>query len=172
MHSTLSRGILFGAGILITAVATTARAVDPSPPPPCPLCSPTPAPNISTDSRPSATFAFGDATQVTTRSTTGRFRLVAMHPNETVVISLFVPRIALRSSPSPVALDGGKILSVSTSSLATGGLILISFQAGNLPGLYRVLVPGLGPQARLQFWVENSANPNVAMKAMVLNPNH
>jgi hypothetical protein len=97
--------------------------------------------------------------------------LVGLHLNETVDIALVFPRTLLASSAGPLSLDGGKIIA-STSPTATGGLALIRFQAGSQPGLYRVLIPGLGPSARLQFWVSDPNNPNLAMNAMVLNPNH
>jgi hypothetical protein len=136
--------------------------------PPTYLPTPPPAPAL----RPSATFTFADGTQITTRSTNGRFRLVGLHLNETVDIALQFPVVLLSSSAMAQPLDGGNIISVSTSPVATGGLTLIRFQAGNQPGLYRVLLLGFGGSARLQFWVADPNNPNLAMNAVVLNPNH
>lgn len=162
MHSKSFPRLLLAWSFLLTLSATTVSAQSIALPPP----------PVVVDTRPSATFTFGDATQVVTRSSTGRFRLVGLHPNETVDVALLFPVISRRSSAGPLSLDGGKIISVSTSPTATGGLALIRFQAGGQPGFYRVLVPGFGASTRLQFWVTDPNNPNAAMNAMVLNPNH
>jgi hypothetical protein len=157
---------------LFLVVLSAGAGLTPAPTPRAtPLPTPTPPP-VTIDPRPSATFTFADATQVATRSTTGRFRLVGLNQNETVEVALLSPRGSLGRSAGPLSLDGGKIISVSTSQVATGVLTLIHFQAGNQPGLYRVLVAGLGASARLQFWVADPNNPNPGMKGMVLNPNH
>jgi hypothetical protein len=164
MHSKSFPRLLLAWSFLLTLSATTAFAQS--------IALPTPTPPVVVDMRPNATFVFADATQVVTRSSTGRFRLVGLHPNETVDVAVLFPVISRRSSAGPLSLDGGKIISVSTSPTATGGLALIRFQAGGQPGFYRVLVPGFGASARLQFWVTDPNNPNAAMNAMVLNPNH
>jgi hypothetical protein len=108
---------------------------------------------------PSATFTFADARQIKTRSRTGRFPLVGLSLNETVDIALQFPAMPGSSAPAQ-PLDGGKILSFSLNPTGAGGLAVIRFQAGNQSGLYRVLLPGLGGSALLQFWVEDPNNPS------------
>jgi hypothetical protein len=131
---------------------------------------PTPTPPTSIDLRPSATFTFADATQIKTQSTAGRFRLVGLHLSEAVDIALEFPAVLLSSSVTAQSLDGGTIISFSKSPGGAGSLASMRFRAGARPGLYRVLVPGLGGYALLQFWVADPNNPKV--KPPVLNPGH
>lgn len=143
---------------------------DPIVPPAGELPLPTPAPLPVADLRPSATFTFADATQIKTQSTSGRFQLVGLHLSEAVDIALEFPAVSLSSSATAQSLDGGTIISFSKSSGGTGGLASMRFRAGGRPGLYRVLVPGLGGYALLQFWVIDPNNPKA--KPPVLNPGH
>jgi hypothetical protein len=120
--------------------------------------------------RPTATFTFADAKKLKTRSRTGHFQLVGLHLNETVDIALQFPAMPSSSAPAQ-PLDGGKIHSFSLNPAGTGGLAVIRFQAANRPGLYRVLLPGLGESALLQFWVADPNNPSTA-RPDLLNRNH
>jgi hypothetical protein len=119
--------------------------------------------------RPKSTFTLSDGKQVSSRSRSGRFPLVALSADETVDIALQLPaRSPANSAMGAYPLDGGKIVSVSRRNQETGELASIRFQAGGQPGLYRVVVPGFGPPTVLQFWVEDRNNPNA--KIPVINP--
>ena len=173
MHLRFLRPTLFACfSSLLILLATTVSALPPlpypTPSPPVPVVSPP----VKVDSRPSATFTFTDATQIKTRSATGRFRLVSLHLNETVDVAVQLPAGVLGNSVTAQSLDGGKLISVSLSPTPTGGVASVRFQAGNRPGLYRVLVPGLGMSPQLKFWVANPSSPNPRMAAVLLNPNH
>jgi hypothetical protein len=135
-----------------------------------PIIGPTPTLPALPDLRPSAMFTFADATQVKTRSTTGHFRFVGLHLNETVDITLQLPGGLLSPSVRAQALDGGAILSFSVKD--AGAVASIRFYSGNRPGLYRVLVPGLARSVLFHFWVADPSNPNPAMTPILLNPTH
>lgn len=119
--------------------------------------------------RPTATFTFGNGQKITPRSATRRFRLVGLHPGETIDVALQFPA-GLGNSATAQSLDGGKLISFSKSHEGTGGLASIRFQAGNQPGLYRVVVPGTSPPLLLQFWVADPHNPRA--NPPVVNPAH
>ena len=142
------------------------------PPPPPPVVPPLPRPTISPVATllpaQRATVTFSDSSSVQSRAAAGKFQLVALHPAESVNISLRV------SSPSGAAmsvraLDGGHIVGPSTVFVADGQA-LIGFQAGSQPGLYRAVVEGSGTKALFQFWVSSAVNP--ATQPPVLNPTH
>jgi len=141
----------------------------PSPTPTPPIPTPTVPPSVP-DLRPAATFTFADGTKITTRRTTGRFPLVALHPNEVVDVAMQFPAVLPNTPLTAQSLDGGTVTSFSRSSGGSGSLASIRFRAGARPGLYRVVVPGLGGSALLQFWVIDPNNPKA--KPPVLNPGH
>jgi hypothetical protein len=131
---------------------------------------PTPTPPTPIGLGPSATVTFADRTQIKIQSTGGRFQLVGLHLSEAVDVALDVPAVLLSSSATAQSLDGGKIFSFSMNPAGSGTLSSIRFQAGARPGLYRVLVPGIGRPGLLQFWVADPNNPKA--KPPVLNPWH
>ena len=137
-----------------------------------PIIGPTRAPPVVPDLRPSATFTFADATQIKSRSTSGHFRFVGLHQYESVDVALQFSATVLSSSAVALPLDGGKILSFAINKGAVGPLASLRFQAGDQPGLYRVLVRGLGAPAMLHFWVADPNSPNLAMAPLLLNPTH
>ena len=154
-------------------IVHTALAIGPTPTiPPIIGPGPTPTPPALPDLRPSATFTFADATQIKTRSTTGHFRFVGLHQYESVDVALQFSATVVSSSATALPLDGGKILSFAINKGAVGPLASLRFQAGDKPGLYRVLVPGLGRSVLFHFWVADSNNPNAAMSPILLNPTH
>lgn len=179
MHSKRLQPLLLACFSLLILSATAISAKPPLRLPPLPdpivptvgeLPLPTPAPPAVTDLRPSATFTFADATQIKTQSTPGRFRLVGLHLTEVVDIALQFPAVLLKNPATVQPLDGGKIITLATNPGGVSGVTSIRFQAGNKPGLYRVLVSGLGANALLQFWVTDPNNPKP--KPPVLNPGH
>jgi len=129
-----------------------------------------PAPPLATDLGPSAIFTFADATQIRAQgSSSGYFQLVGLHPSEVIEIALDLP-VSLGGAPVPaVPLDGGKILPAAKGRRSIGASS-IRFQAGNQPGLYRVLVMGTESRSLLQFWVADPRNPK--NNRPVLNPSH
>ncbi|HYJ05823.1 MAG TPA: hypothetical protein VEX43_11855 [Chthoniobacterales bacterium] len=120
--------------------------------------------------RPAATYIFGDGKRLTTRSRTGRFRLVGLRAGEVVDIALQLPARLPAGSAMAQPLDGGKLISFSRSDVDVGGLATIRFQAGSQPGLYRVFVPGFGAPSLIQFWVADPNNPRA--NPPVMNPQH
>lgn len=161
----------FAGGVVTTLWSDPLLAPSPQATPiPTPSVPPIPTPPPISAVRPTATFTFGDGTQITTQSTTGRFRLVGLHLNEVVDIALRFPVVLLSSSATAQSLDGGSVISFSISSGGIAGLASIRFQAGAQPGLYRIRVPGLTGSPLIQFWVADPNNPNA--NRPVLNPGH
>lgn len=142
------------------------------PPPPPPVVPPVPRPTISpaATERPAqkAAIIFADGSSVQSRAATGKFQLVALHPSESVSISLRVSAPP-GNAMSVRVLDGGNVVGPSAVSVANG-VASVGFQAGSQPGLYRVLVDGAGTKALFQFWVSNPSG--AAGRPPVLNPSH
>jgi len=154
MSSTYVRAALIVTASLLVVVAASSQATEipvpvPTPTPPGSIIINPPQPPAVPALRPSATFTFGDATQINARSTNGRFRLVGLHPSETVDIALELPVVLVSSAATVQPLDGGEIISFSVDRKGARGVASIRFQAGAQPGLYRVFVPGLGATALL-----------------------
>jgi hypothetical protein len=118
--------------------------------------------------RPSATITFADTTEIIVRSTTRRFQLVGLHPNETVDIALQFFAALPGTSVTAQPLDGGSIISFSIDR--GSDLVSVRFQVGSQPGLYRIRLPGLAEAPLLQFWVADPNNPNANLP--VVNPEH
>lgn len=180
MHSDRIQRLLLACSFLLTLSATAVSAKSPMRLPPLPepivpparelpLPTPTPLP-VAVPLFPSATITFADGTQVKTQSTDGRFQLVGLHLSEAVDIALEFPAVLLSNSASTQSLDGGSIISFSKGPGGAGTLASMRFRAGARPGLYRVLVPGLGGYALLQFWIIDPNNPKA--EPPVLNPGH
>jgi hypothetical protein len=164
MHSKHSLQVFLTCSLILILSGTAFTESIAIPPLPAPPESPA---SVMARRHPSATFTFADARQFKTRSRTGRFQLVGLHLNETVDIALQFPAMPSDSAPAQ-PLDGGKILSFSLNPAGAGGLAVIRFQAGNRPGLYRVLLPGLGESALLQFWVADPNNPNATRPDLLI----
>ena len=156
MHSKHSLRFFLTCSLILILSGTAFTESIAIPPLPAPPESPPSA--ITVRRTPSATFTFADAKRIKTQSRTGRFQLVGLYLNETVDIALQFPAMPSSSAPAQ-PLDGGKIISFSLNPVGAGGLAVVRFQAGNRPGLYRVLLPGLGASALLQFWVSDPNNP-------------
>jgi hypothetical protein len=156
MHSkSAQQFFLICSSILILAPPAFAESIAI---PPLPAPAESPPSGITVRRTPSATFTFADAKRIKTQSRTGRFQLVGLYLNETVDIAVQFPAMPSGSAPAQ-PLDGGNIISFSLNPVGAGGLAVIRFQAGNRPGLYRVLLSGLGGSALLQFWVSDPNNP-------------
>jgi hypothetical protein len=94
------------------------------------------------------------------RQSKGRFDEVAIVPRQTVSITLsYSPTLAgqiMFAEP----LDGGKIILVGRSlTIGADGTLSFNFQAGDIPGVYRVWVHQNDRGAQLYFWVRDTANP-------------
>ena len=165
------------AGLLLVAAATfiaiiPAKGDPPTTPPPIP--SPPPITDISLTTprlqpRRLATVTLADASVVVTRAAAGKFQLVAARPGELITVVVPFPVATLGLTAAVSALDGGKLIGTSPVPIVHGAAT-IHFQAGTQPGLYRVLVLGLGPAATVQFWVQNAQRP--ATSPWVLNASH
>jgi hypothetical protein len=146
-----------------------AAADPPASPPPIPTSPPNGSIQSTVKPARVATIAFADASVVQTRAASGRFQLVGLHPNETVNIAIPVPGVGIGAFLAVQPLDGGTILGPSQVPVVNGAAAF-RFQGGGQPGLYRVLVRGVGPSAALQFWVPNLQIPRA--NPPVLNPTH
>ena len=114
------------------------------------------APADGSKRRSIATCTLGYGQKITSRSSSRRFRGVSLQPGEIVDIALQLPR-SLSDFASAQPLDGGQVISFSKNHSGVSSAVAIRFQAGNQPGLYRVLIPGsLSPM--LQFWVADAQN--------------
>jgi len=116
-----------------------------------------------------ATVTLSDASVVVTRAATGKFQLVAARPGELLTVVVPFPAATLGLTAAVSALDGGKLIGTSSVPIVHGAAT-IHFQAGTQPGLYRVLVLGLGPAATVQFWVQDAQRPTTS--PWVLNASH
>ncbi|MFN2622964.1 MAG: hypothetical protein ABR611_08980 [Chthoniobacterales bacterium] len=151
-----------------------AWADPPSTPPPIP----SPPPSISVSKlrvQPHrvATVTYPDQSTVLTRAAAGTFQMLAARPGELVTVVVPIPVTAVPVVASVQALDGGYFATlpsalnpsspisppVVVAVPVVNGKLTFNFQAGTYPGLYRVLVQGIGRPATLQFWVQNVQQP-------------
>jgi hypothetical protein len=114
-----------------------------------------------------------DQTTVVTRAATGKFQMVAARPGETMTVVVPMPVTAVPTFAAVQALDGGGFVLLPPVSLlnnvaappvavsvpVVNGRVIFNFQIGAYPGLYRILVLGLGRPATLQFWVGDVQRP-------------
>jgi hypothetical protein len=164
------------AGLLLIAAATSAAIIPAKGDPPTTFPPPIPSPppveisnNARVQPRRLATVTLSDASIVLPRAAAGKFQLVAARPGELITVVVPFPPLALGPSAAISALDGGKLIGTSPVPIVHGAAT-IHFQAGTQPGLYRVLVVGLGPAATVQFWVQDAQRP--ASSPWVLNASH
>jgi hypothetical protein len=162
------------AGLLLVAAATFIAIIPAKGDPPPPIPSPPPItilalPLPRVQPRRLATVTLSDASVVVTRAAAGKFQMVAARPGELITVIVPFPPLALGTTAAVSALDGGKLIGTSPVPIIHGAAT-IHFQAGSQPGLYRVLVLGLGPAATVQFWVQNAQRP--ATSPWVLNASH
>jgi hypothetical protein len=95
--------------------------------------------------------------------------MVAARPGELITVVVPFPLLPLGTTAAVSALDGGKLIGTSPVPIVHGA-VTIHFQAGSQPGLYRVLVMGLGRAATVQFWVQDLQHP--ASNPWALNSSH
>jgi hypothetical protein len=140
-----------------------APPIPPLPPPDLSLAEP-----VET-AGPIATISFAGASAVKVQSKRGSFSLVALGPNEAVQIDLrFSPDLA-KTPLSAQSLDGGRISAKTKGAMiSSDGTASIGFQAGDQPGLYRVVITGGGASSILKFWVADPRNPKATPP--VVNP--
>jgi hypothetical protein len=170
MHRTIF-GPLLTACLIVISVRPALAAPSPTP---RPIPSPPPITIITLDTprlqpRRLATVTLSDASVVLTRAAAGKFQLVAARPNELITVVVPFPLLPLGTTAAVSTLDGGKLIGTSPVPIVHGAAT-IHFQVGTLPGLYRVLVLGLGRAATVQFWVQDAQRP--ATSPWVLNASH
>jgi hypothetical protein len=91
----------------------------------------------------------------------GHFRLTDIRPHETVNVRLQFPLSFNNAPVLATALDGGQAtVSTSNMTIAPDGTTRMRFQAGDQPGLYRVLVVVGTSRSILKFWIADPQNPN------------
>jgi hypothetical protein len=121
-----------------------------------------------------ATVTFPDQSTVQTRAAAGIFQMIAARPGELMTVAVPMPVSAVPSRASISALDGGQFVTLGALPAAlqpsvplglaatvpvVNGKAVFNFQVANSPGLYRVLVLGVGRPATLQFWVQDVQRP-------------
>lgn len=127
-------------------------------------------PPPGTELGPSATITFADAAQIQTQSTTGRFPLVGLHPGEVIDFVMEFPASLTGNLVAAQPLDGGTIIAALIYSERNTRPRPIRFQAGDQPGLYRILITAGASRSMLHFWVADARNPQ--NNRPVLNPGH
>ena len=161
-------------GLLLVAAATFIAIIPAKGDPPPPIPSPPPITIISltpprVQPRRLATVTLSDASVVVTRAAAGKFQMVATRPGELITVIVPFPLLPLGTTAAVSALDGGKLIGTSPVAIVHGAAT-IHFQAGSQPGLYRVLVMGVGHAATVQFWVQDAQRPGT--NPWVLNASH
>lgn len=171
LESTSVMAIAIGAAAILCA--SNAAADPPSTPPPIPS-----PPPIQLGRLPHvqplriATVTFPDQSTVQTQAAADKFQMIAARPGETMTVVVPMPVSAVPILASIAALDGGQFFTIPpttlTNSVSLGlgatvpvvnGKAAFNFQVASSPGLYRVLVLGLGRAATLQFWVQDVQHP-------------
>jgi hypothetical protein len=111
---------------------------------------------------------------VLTQAAGATFQMLAARQGELVTVAVPMPVTAVPVLASVQALDGGQFVTLPSVPSAlnpttpvgvtlnvpvVNGKVTFNFQTGTYPGLYRVLVQGIGRPATLQFWVQNTQRP-------------
>ncbi|MEN3369490.1 MAG: hypothetical protein V7609_1633 [Verrucomicrobiota bacterium] len=168
----VSASLLILSATPVSAQSPPIRTIPPIRPiPPLPAPTIAPAVVIAAAQPLTASIAFANATEIKTRaSSSGRFQLVGINPREVVDIAVDFPASLPSTSITAQSLDGGKIVGPPKDVGKGVGATSIRFQAGDQPGLYRVLITGARSRSILQFWVADPKNP--MNKRPVINPGH
>lgn len=134
---------------------------------------PPPPPNLSLpvppDLGPVVSFSFegGGSLKTKARGKHGRFELLEIQPHEKVEIDLQYPAALLSARVTAQSLDGGKLsLKTKDSFVPSSGLVSVRFQAGDQPGLYRLLVRAGETESTLKFWVLDEKDPKTNPPAL------
>jgi hypothetical protein len=165
------------AGFLLIAAATFIAIIPAKGDPPTTFPPPIPSPPPIQIGHPHlqplriATVTFPDQSTVQTRAAADKFQMIAARPGETITVVVPMPVSAVPILASISALDGGQFVTLPTTpntSVPLGlaatvpvvnGKAVFNFQVAGSPGLYRVLVLGVGRAATLQFWVQDVNRP-------------
>jgi hypothetical protein len=165
------RAVKFSIRSLVWVLAACGLAIFFSPITTANIVGPTGPPVIIEDPlRSSATFTFSDDSEISANSANGHFRLVGLHLNEVIDVTVLFPAGWENASLAIQPLDGGILTSPANTSIAEDGTASLRFQAGNLPGLYRIALISAGGHSILQFWVNDPGNQQV--DPPVQNPGH
>ena len=100
----------------------------------------------------------GTDQEVWQTSQNGILQPVGVHLNEQIVVTLGVTENRIDSPVAFALLDGGQILAHRFLLIDEHGLAEFTFEGGNTPGLYRVLVSIGAEEYLLQFYV---SQPNL-----------
>jgi hypothetical protein len=166
------------AGFLLIAAATFIAIIPAKGDPPTTFSPPIPSPPPIQIGHPHlqplriATVTFPDQSTVQTRAAADKFQMIAARPGETITVVVPMPVSAVPILASIAALDGGQFFTSPPTALTTSvslglgatlpvvnGKVVFNFQVAGSPGLYRVLVLGVGRAATLQFWVQDVQRP-------------
>ena len=106
------------------------------------------------DGSPTATIGFPDSTFLYVPSDKGLFSEVATQPGESLAVQVRFPLVFAGATVSAQSLDGGTLSNGQDNLIIAGdGTVLIQFQAGNQPGVYRLLLIVNETGAMLHFSV-------------------
>jgi len=81
--------------------------------------------------------------------------------NEQIGITLILPSDRSNYPVGIAPVDGGEIFGSANLYVASNGSVHFSFQGGDIPGFYRVLVTIASEQYQLQFYVSRSEPDDV-----------
>ncbi len=99
----------------------------------------------------------GDTDETRQRTShSGIIDAIGVFRNEQIGITLILPSSRIDYSVGVTPLDGGEIVGSENLTVARDGTVHFTFQAGDTPGLYRVLAIIRSEQYQLQFYVSRS----------------
>jgi hypothetical protein len=105
----------------------------------------------------SATITLSNGASATISTTDGKFEAVEILPGDTASIELQLPPGFVNAPVAVQPLDGG--LASEEITVAPEGTAALAFQAGSLPGLYRIFINTPAESVTLQFSVGDSGLP-------------
>ena len=108
--------------------------------------------------------------EVTIRSASGQERRplhhaglvdrVGLRPGQTVNVTLKFPGKSTGESVAIGTMDGGTLTGQQDLATSAAGLVQFTYQAGSIPGRYRVPVQIVGQEYWLEFYVLDTATPS------------
>lgn len=84
---------------------------------------------------------------------------VGLAPGQTVSVNLVFPGKTTGTAVTASALDGGVLSGHENLATSAEGVVQFSYQAGSLPGCYRVAAEIAGQEYILEFYVVDLNNP-------------
>jgi flagellar hook protein FlgE len=145
--------LTFFAAINIIAIARLSAQSDSDP-------LPTPAPTPPPLSASGVTIYFGPDDTAQPKKHDGKFAQVAITAGQTVTISLQYDTAISGQAVVVDSLDGGEITMPEEGlHVDETGVVTFQYQAGETPGLCRIVLHQAGDGDTVQFWVIDTSHP-------------